>query len=411
MVESRFAQKTHLAYLWIHALATPLWVIYNMLPYILYKDLHATQLQITTLVVLKPLVSLLSVYWGEAIKQRRDRLLSNVIWARILSLLPFFLFPFVDNVWYFVAASALYMLLHRGVIPAWMEILKLNLPAARIGKTFASGTLIGYIGNFLAPLFIGWLLDDYHQAWRWLCPLAALCSLSTLYFIAKIPIPECSESQESQVQTDKTPLSTRLLAPWKSAFDILQQNIDFRKFQWGFMLGGAGTMIAQPILPQFYADILQLNYKEMTFALSCCKALGFIVTTPLWARFFNSTNLFRFASWPPFWVFIYSICLLSAQFHLGWLFAAYLCYGVMEGGSSLAWNLSGPIFSKDADSSSFSNVSVLSVGVRGCVIPGMGSLLGYYIGPAPVIVMGGMLCLLASMTFVKYSQQTEPLKA
>lgn len=421
------ARRMHLAYLWIHALATPFWIIYNLMPYILYKDLHATPFQITTLVILKPLVSLFSVYWGEAIKQRRDLLLSNVIWARFLSLAPFFFFPFVDNVWFFIGASVLYMTLHRGVVPAWMEILKLNLPLERMGKTFAAGSLIGYFGNTLSPFLIGWLLDDYFQAWRWLFPLTAFISLATIFISARIPIPKsaCVPAKEETEQLSpnqlthtaskshgsRSSLLERLLAPWKSAIEILKSNVNFRKFQWGFMLGGAGTMIAQPILPQFCVDILDLNYKEMTIAFACCKGIGFVLTTPLWARYLNKTNIFRFASWPPFWVFCYSICLFSAQMHLAWLFAAYLCYGIMEGGSSLAWNLSGPIFSKDADSSSFSNINVLSVGLRGCVVPAMGSLLGTLLGAPVVIVIGGALCLLANLTFIRYSQQTKVKQA
>lgn len=406
MQEYESAKKTHIAYLWIHALGTPLWTIYNLLPYILYKDLHATPLQITMLVTLKPLVSLLSVYWGEAINQRPDRLRSNIVWARFLSLLPFFFFPFIDNVWYFIAASGFYMLLHRGVVPAWMEILKLNLPMAHIGKTFAWGHLIGYCGNTLSPFLIGWLLDDYIQSWRWLFPLTALISLSTIWISANIPIPIPERTTPNPLLSAE-PWLNKLCAPWKTAWSILQSNPDFRKFQWGFMLGGASLMVTQPVLPQYCVDVLQLNYKEMAIAFACCKGIGFVLTTPIWTRYLNRIDIFRFASWPPFWVFIYSICLLSSQYHLAFLFIAYFCYGVMEGGSSLSWNLSGPIFAKDADSSSFSNVNVLTVGVRGCFAPALGSIFGVLFGSIPVIILGGFLSFFASTTFIRYSQEVK----
>lgn len=407
MQENESAKRTHVAYLWIHALGTPLWIIYNLLPIILYKELGATPLQITTLVTLKPLVSLLSVYWGEAINQRPDRLRSNIIWARLLSLLPFFFFPFVDNVWYFIAAFGFYMLLHRGVVPAWMEILKLNLPTAHVGKTFAWGSLIGYCGNTLSPFLIGWLLDDYYQSWRWLFPLTAFISLSTIWISAKIPIPISEVLIQNPINHSSKSWFQRLSAPWQSAWKILHENLDFRKFQWGFMIGGAGLMITQPVLPQYCVDVLKLNYKEMAIAFACCKGIGFVLTTPIWMRYLNKIDIFRFASWPPFWVFLYTVCLLSSQFNLALLFAAYLCYGIMEGGSSLAWNLSGPIFAKDAESSSFSNVNVLSVGVRGSFAPAIGSIFGIFFGSIPVIALGGLLCLFASFTFIRYSQQSQ----
>lgn len=404
MQDNESAKKTHTAYLWIHTLGTPLWMIYLLLPFILYKDLHATTFQITVLVTLKPMVSLLSVYWGEAINQRPDRLRSNIVWARFLSLIPFFFFPFIDNVWYFIGASGIYMLLHRGVVPAWMEILKLNLPREQIGKTFATGHLIGYCGNTLSPFLIGWVLDSYFQAWRWLFPLTALISLITVWMSAKIPIAipiHANPSFEKESRLD------RLCAPWKTAWTILKNHGDYRKFQWGFMLGGAGLMITQPVLPQYCVDILRLNYKEMALAFACCKGIGFVLTTPLWTRCLNKIDIFRFAGRPPFWVFLYSLCLLAAQYNLSLLFVAYFFYGIMEGGSSLAWNLSGPIFAKDADSSGFSNVNVLTVGVRGCFAPAIGAVLGWYLGPVSIIIIGGLLCLSSHLTFVRYSRKAE----
>jgi hypothetical protein len=403
---------THLAYLWIHALSTPMWAIYNLLPFILYKDLHATPLQITILVTLKPLVSLLSVYWGEAINQRRDRLLSNVIWARVISLVPFFFFPFVDNIWYFIGSFSLFMLMARGVSPAWMEILKLNLPKSMLGHTFSKGALIGYCGNIGLPFFIGWILDHYFQAWRWMFPIMALISLSAIILNAQIPIPEDPENNsEKPLPAPKKPWPEFLTAPWKSAWKILCANADFRKFQWGFMLGGAGAMVAHPILPQFFEDVLHLSYTDMGMANSCCKGIGFALTTPLWARYLHKLDIYRFACWPPFWLFVFSICLLSAQLNIAWLFVAYFCYGIMEGGSSLSWNLSGPIFAKEADSSGFTNVNVFAVGIRACIFPPLGSLCGYLFGSPAVIALGGIFSLLSMATFLAYSKEEQTVKA
>ena len=175
--------------------------------------------------------------------------------------------------------------------------------------------------------------------------------------------------------TPSVPILEQLIAPWKNAWQILNGNREFLKFQWGFMLVGAGTMIAQPVLPQFFVDILNLNYLEMTLALGCLKGIGFVLSTPIWTQQLNRLDIFRFASWPPFWVCLFSVCLLLAQVHIAWLFIGYFCYGVMEGGSSLAWTLSGPIFSKKSDSSQYSNTNVLAVGIRGCIIPSLVSVI------------------------------------
>lgn len=400
------------AYLWTQVLNTPLWALYNILQYIIYKDLHATPLQITIIVTLKPLVSLFSAYWGAAVENRPDRLLSNVIWARILSTIPFFFFPFIDNIWFFIASFGFYIMLARGTTPAWMEILKLNTPSKSRTKLFARGALVGHIGNCLFPLAIGWLLDGYFQSWRWLFPLTALLSLSSIWLQLKIPVPK--KVHCNMVSRPSKGALTSLIAPLSSSYKLMQQRPDFAKFQFGFMLGGAGMMISHPVLPYFFVDILHLSYTEMAFALNCCKGLGYIATTPIWARLLSSTNIFRFSAFPPLWICLFTAFLLAAQYHIAFLFLAYICYGITQAGGDLSWNLSGPIFAGEKDSAAYSNLNILSVGLRGCIVPPLGSLVALFSIPL-VIVIGGLLSLLSNLNLLNQSMlnqaSRQPLKA
>jgi hypothetical protein len=80
-----------------------------------------------------------------------------------------------------------------------------------------------------------------------------------------------------------------------------------------------------------------------------------------------------------------------------WVFFAYIIYGVMQAGSELSWHLSGPVFSGTEDSSPYSSVNVLSAGLRGCVAPCIGALLCSYSNAVIVLMIGGILCLLASL--------------
>ena len=402
-------KRTRSAYMWTCLLDTPMWAIFNMLPYILYKDLHATLLQITMVITLKPLVSLISLYWCAPVNKRRDRLLPNVIWARILSLLPFFLFPFIDNIWFFIATFGLYMTLARGAVPAWMEILKLNLPRTSHERVYATGSFIGYIGNIILALLLGWALDGYHQAWRWLFPLTASISFCATFVKAKIP--SFSDEASKIEDTDQISFVQQLIFPWKNAWELLKRRHDFLKFQWGFILGGTGIMIMQPALPKYFVDTLNLSYTEMAMAISFCKGIGFALTIPLWLRFFNKIDIFLFAALPPLCICLFATCLLSAQFHIAWLFIGYLCYGMMQAGSEMCWNLSGPHFAKHEDSSAYSSVNLLMQGLRGCVIPPLGSLLATGIGAPFVIGLGGFFCLLSNLRFWSYSKDNKASEA
>lgn len=403
--ETLALQKTRAAFMWTSILNIPFWAIFNMLPFILYKDLHATPLQITAIIVLKPTVSLIALYWGALIEKRKDRLISNLIWARILAHLPFFFFPFVNNPWFFIASFGLYMALSRGTVPAWMEVLKLNIPGISRERIFACGSALSYIGMATIPFVLGSLIDDYAESWRWIFPVTALISLSAIFFKSRIPIViDEAASIETSAALPQS-LKQLFIKPWKSAWELIRRRPDFARFQLGFMLGGSGLIIMQPALPMFFMDGLHLSYTELAVALTLCKGVGFASTSSWWARLMNKIDLYRFNSYVSFLAFLFPFCLLAAQLDVSWLYGGYVLYGVMQGGSELSWHLSGPLFAKDEDSAAYSNLSILSIGLRGCFVPAIGSLLCYNFDPMIAMLIGGILCLTATLRMSAYSRQ------
>lgn len=389
--------KTQSAFFWTYILNTPFWALYTMLPYIMYKEMQASPLQITLVIALKPMVSLFSFYWSSLVNQRRDRLVSNVVWAGILGHLPFLLIFLVNNSWFCVFGSALYMLLSRGVMPAWSEILKLNIPGASRPKVFAYSSSLWYLGSGLFPFFFGWLLDDSYQAWQWLFPLTSLLSLTAILFQVQIPIPE---------QEENNVLATRKswMQPLRDAFTLIKNRPDFKNYLMGFTLGGSGLIVLQPALPIFFIDNLQLSYVELGMAITLFKGIGYALASPLWAKGMEQMNIYRFSSFVMFIAAFFPLILLSSFWSPVAIYLAYLIYGCMQAGSELSWNLSGPLFSKEEDSSIYSSVNVLMVGIRGCLIPPLGAFLCFYGGPMAAMFAGCFFCLLATWQMVSYSQ-------
>lgn len=399
-----YSDKTRCAYMWTRVLNIPFWALYSILPFILYKDLHATAWQVACIISLKPIVSLFSLYWSSLVKLRSDRLISNVVWAEILGHLPFFFAPWANNPWFFIVASGTYMLFHRGVNPAWMEILKINVPEQSRKTIFAYASSVYHIGGAILPLGMGWLLDDYFQAWRWLFPLTSLISLLAIFFQVTLPIRQQALGHLS-VPPSFCSLWNRFKKPWYEAWELLRQRPDFFRFQIGFMLGGGGLMLWQPILPIFFVDTLHLSYKELTIALTLCKGIGYTLAMPFWTRGMGKMDIFVFSAVVTAVAALFPLCLLAAQWHIVWLYGAYLLYGLMQSGSELSWNLSGPIFAKQEDSSTYSGVNVVSIGLRGCIAPPLGSLLCNSFGALPVLMMGGCCCLLATWQMWRHRQK------
>lgn len=397
-----YHQRTRSAFMWSRVFKTPLWAINSMLPFILF-DLHATPIQIAVAIALKPTVSIFSMYWSAAINKRRDLLVSNIIWAGVLGLLPFFLFPFVSNPWYYIFAFGFFMMLHRGIIPAWMEIMKLNLPEVSRERIFAYGSSFGFLGDGIFCFLFAWLIDGHFQAWRWIFPATALIAYIPIFFQYRIPIR--LDDAPKLMPSASPSFSSQIVKPWKDAWELMRTRIDFRRYQIGFMLGGMGLMVMHAVLPSFFMGVLDISYKELSISIFLCKGIGFALTSQIWARWMNKVDIYRFSSLVTTMAFLFPLCLLAAQSHILWLYLAYVTYGIMQAGSELSWNLSGPLFSQEEDSSVFSSVNVLTVGLRGCIAPLLGTLLYYWTNSGVVLMAGGALCLSATACMLFFSRK------
>ena len=389
-----FSNSTAKAFILSHVLSCPFWGIFNILPILLCKELHASPFQITTVIALKPLSALFSAYWSSAVFGKKEHLVKNLFWACLLKFSPFLLIPFFSNPWFLIICFGLHMCLLRGIIPSWMELLKLHLPPSSRGKVCAAGSTVNYLGNALFPFLFGFLLDHFVVAWKWLFPATSLLAMCSLWFIHRMSSlvsisPLASPSEQKKIKD-------HLYKPWKTARQIITRRPDFFRFQIGFFLGGAGLMTIHAALPNYFVDILNLSYTKICLAICFCKGIGFAFSSPIWVKVLNRFNIFSFCARVPLFAACFPILLILAQFNLFFVFIAYFCYGVMQGGSELGWKMSGPTFAQEDDSSPYSSINVLAVGIRGGIFPYFGAFLLLYGGLYIVLAIGGLFCLAGS---------------
>lgn len=398
--------RTKSALVWNSICSEPLWTLYNLFAFIIHKDLKATVLHLTVLNMLRPLVYLFSMYWSAAIVKRPERLLGNVLWAGVLSRLPFFFFPFIDNPWILIASVALYVMLSRGGVPAWMEILKQNLPGEKRGFIFSYSSAFAYAENVVLAIGIGYFLDHHPGSWRWMFPASALVGMAGVFLQARIPL-ECAAVKKAYANLagEGKGLSEFILTPWKSAWELLKNRRDFSKFQIGFTLGIMGIMVVQPALPIYFIDVLGMSYIEMAIAISLCKGVGYALTSPFWGKLFYKVDIYRLSSWMFLCMLAQPLFLLFAPASPLWVLAGYTLYGVAQAGCHPIWNLSGLSFAKEEESALFSSVNLLSVGVRGCVIPPLGSALLAGFGPVTVLAFGSICCVFGSLAMMRFGHR------
>ncbi len=392
------------SYVAVHGLAIPFWGLFLLLPVILYKDLHASPLQITLLIAIKPLASFLSPYWNQYLGARKADLASNLLWNNTLKYLPFLLLPLFATPWFVILSFALFMSLTRAAVPAWMELLKLHVPTETRSRLCASVSTMDYIGGALLPLSYGLLLDRFEGSWKWLFPLFALIGLSSSLLLVALPRLQGLKERE------KEPPLTLLIKPWKSSWSLLTLRRDYLHFQIGFFLGGAGLMIIQPSLPSYFVDTLHLSYSGILVAIATLKGIGFALSSPFWAHYYNRLSIFALSAFASLAAACSILFLVAAEsLHL-LLYASFLLYGMMQGGSELSWKLSGPLFSQEQDSTPYSSINVLAVGIRGLIFPFLGSLLfSFTQSTSTVLFAGALLCSISAYLMNHFRRQHQAI--
>jgi MFS family permease len=380
-------KKTKWALFITGLLGEPLVGLIAMLPYLLRKDLHASAFQISIFTMLKPVVALLSFYWGAMLWRNRGRLRSNWMISRFLGCVPFLIFPFVQNIWFFIIAAALFQCFQRAGMPAQMEILKQNVPPGAREGFFSWSSAINCLGGVLIGVFLSFWINDHD--WKMLFLLSSGFGLLALILQARVPISS-QMSEESSKQN-------RLITPWKDSWNLLCQRPDFARFQLGFMMGGIGLMLIMPALVLYSADVLAISHVDMTLSRFVWMGIGFVLATSFWRKRIALQGIYRltaivcliFAASALFWI----LSGFGAGWNTIWFFVAFFLYGAAQAGSHLIWHLSGPLFAGNGDSSLFSTVNILTVGLRGLIVPFMASLLCVWIGPLYVIALGLAWCL------------------
>jgi MFS family permease len=123
----------------------------------------------------------------------------------------------------------------------------------------------------------------------------------------------------------------------------------------------------------------------------------------LWARWFERVSIIQVSSLVFFFFGLFPALLALSGFGFWWLYVAYLCYGIGQGGSHLVWNMAGPVFAGKEPSLRYTGTGVMLAGLRGAVGPGLGGVLSVLWGPIQVLCVGSILCLSSGFWFLRKS--------
>ncbi len=395
--------KTTRALLWMNLSNEPFVVLYSLLPFILRKDLHASLLQIAILSALKPVLPVFSFYWSAHLTNKKHHLKSNLMGAWILGRLPFLFIPLVPNVWYLIFCCGVYEFFHKSGIPALIEILKINVPKKTRERAYTFYFVLSFVESIFLGFAIGGVLDLHEKCWQFLCVSTALLGLSSIFVQMKVPIR--SEQEENL----PPPKKFSIIQPWKEALLLLKKRPDFAHFQWGFMTGGFGLMLIAPSLAIFYVDTLQLLHSQIVTGRSILMGIGIVISSYFWQKALTTLSISQLTGHILIGFALFPLSLILSLFHMQWFYFAFFLYGIAQAGSHILWNLSGTLFATQEDSSPFSRVNILMLGLRGFIAPALGGCLCQWAGPIPTLLAGAFLCI-GGAIYMKVSSRSRFLK-
>lgn len=187
--------------------------------------------------------------------------------------------------------------------------------------------------------------------------------------------------------------------PWKRSYKLLLQRPDFTAFQASFMILGCGLMILQPAMPVYFVDELHLTYVELALALALCKGVSYAGASPFFAKRLHDWGIFRFSSFVSILAVFFPLFLMMAKWQVLFVYVSYIVYGVMQAGSELAWNMSGPLFAGQQESRPYTSLNIITVAIRGALAPAVGAYLLGWFGSFSVQMIGAVVFLLAAIAF------------
>jgi hypothetical protein len=217
--------------------------------------------------------------------------------------------------------------------------------------------------------------------------------LSSLFWAARIPI----KVKETQIALLSQSLGEMVINPWKRAIKLLIARPDFRRFQWGFTWCGGGVMLTYAVMPHYFVRELKVSYGELALAFAFYKGMGYALSSQSWVKHLNRQKIYHSSRDIFLVVSMFPILLLLARWQINYLYLAFFVYGLGLAGNHLIWHMSGPIFSLKQDSSAYSSVNILMVGIRGMIFPLLGAYLVPYLGTGGVLGISVGMCLIGAI--------------
>jgi MFS family permease len=347
-------------------------------PVVAVIGVQANPLQLTILIAAFPVGVFFGPLWAGAGRRfGMQRLVTHLcFWANI----PLMCVYWVDDAWAFTLLITASQILNSGMRMGQSSLYHFLYPRLIRGRVLGQLTFWTFLTMVPSILVTGWLLDMSREMYRMLYPLAGLCGMIACYYYHSLHVP----TQRTLATTRRSTIRDRVQA----VRNVLAKDRAYLFFQGAFFLSGSAFFMSTHIVLLLVCDRFEFSAFDLALWMTVIPQLLLALSSPIWGRVLDRVgivhtrlllSIVQSGSLAGYWIGIVSG---NAYF----IYAGSVLLGMTNGGGQLTWALASSHFAPSAeDVPLYNGIHFVLNGVRGLVLPWVGSVLWVITGPGAVL--------------------------
>jgi MFS family permease len=351
-------------------------------PVVAVTGVNADPLLLTILVSAFPVGAFLGPLWaGLGRRWGMQKLVTQMaVWANV----PLFFIYWVRDPAVFTALVSISQLLNSAMRMGQSSLYRVMYPKHLRGRVLGRLTFWTYVTMVPTIVATGWLLDKSHEMYRILYPLGGACGLIGCYYYSLLHVPGAKE-----LPRGKRSLGSSVRGVEK----IIASDRAYLLFQVAFFLSGSSFFMSTHVILLSVRERFGFGAFELALWLSVAPQLMLALGSPAWGRILDRIGIVRCR------LLISALMTAYLASYFGGIVAGLpilvclgsILQGACNGGGQLTWALASSHFAPQAeDVPLYNGIHFVLNGIRGLVLPWVGSVLFVLTGPVAVLMAAGV---------------------
>jgi MFS family permease len=346
-------------------------------PIVAVAGVNANPLELTILVSAFPVGVFFGPLWADLGRRwGMQKLVTQMaIWANV----PLFLLYWVEDAALFTALVTVSQLLNSAMRMGQSTLYRVMYQRSIRGRVLGQLTFWTYLTLVPTVLVTGWLLDKSRQMYQVLYPFGGLCGLIGCFYYSLLHVPAA----------DRLPRQRNTIRARVQGVElVIARDRAYLLFQFAFFLSGSAFFMSTHVVLLLTRDQFRFGAFQLSLWLSVMPQLLLALTSPVWGRILDRIGIVR----TRLLISILMTGYLASYFGGILAGSALLIYlgsvlqGTSNGGGQLTWSLASSHFApRPEDVPVYNGIHFVLNGVRGLLLPWIGSVLLILVGPWAVL--------------------------